>query len=266
MDGPILVKGAGELASGVAWRLFRSGFQVVLTEVAQPLAVRRAVSFCEAVHDGVATVEGVVARRVGTVTEALALRDAVPLLVDPVAACRVELRPAAVVDAIMAKRNLGTAVTDAPVVVTLGPGFEAGCDCHAVVETQRGHWLGRVYYSGSALPDTGIPAERGGQSHGRVLRAPVSGVFVGAEALQIGDSVSTGYLMGTVGDVPVHAAISGVLRGLIRSGTPVKAGVKIGDVDPICERDRCFTISDKALAVAGGVIEALLVLRGARGR
>jgi xanthine dehydrogenase accessory factor len=266
MVGPVLVRGAGELASGIAWRLFRCGFPVVLTDVAHPLAVRRRVSFCEAVHENSATVEGVTATLVPDVVTAwMALGwGVIPLLVDPGAACVADLQPRAVVDAIMAKRNVGTAITDAPVVVGVGPGFTVGHDCHAVVETQRGHWLGRVYYEGAAIPDTGMPAQRGGHGPDRVLRAPAAGVFRDAGLRRIGDLAAPGDLLGEVNAEPVLAGISGVLRGLIRDGTPVSRGVKIGDIDPVAEIERCFTISDKALAVAGGVLEALLVLAAAR--
>lgn len=260
--GLVLIRGAGELASGIAWRLFRCGVPVVLTEVDRPLAVRRTVSFCEAVHDGSMTVEGVVCLRVDTVAQVPTALSAgaVPLLVDPGALCRRALRPAAVVDAIMAKRNLGTGMHDAPIVVGVGPGFTAGIDCHAVVETQRGHSLGRVYYRGAALADTGVPAERGGHSTGRVVRAPADGAFAQG-ARDIGDMVRAGDLLGHVDRRPVLAAIDGVLRGLIRDGTPVTAGLKIGDIDPVGDVARCSTISDKALAVAGGVLEALLALQ-----
>jgi xanthine dehydrogenase accessory factor len=258
----ILVKGAGELATGIAWRLMRCGFPVVMTEVAQPLAVRRLVSFCSAVYDGSWTVEGVTARLVSSVDEAAAIDGGIPLLIDPTAACVTALRPTAVVDAIMAKRNLGTSLDDAPVVIGVGPGFTAGTDCHAVVETQRGHWLGRVYYDGAAIADTGEPAERGGHSQGRIVRAPAPGPFAGAVA--IGARVGPGDVLGHVGTVPVYAAIGGILRGLVFDGTPVTPGLKIGDIDPVCEPERCHTISDKALAVAGGVLEALLHL-GAKG-
>lgn len=258
----ILVKGAGELASGIAWRLVMCGFPVVMTEVAQPLAVRRTVSFCSAVYFGTWTVEGVTARLAGSPGEAAALvgrgSREIPLLIDPTAYCLASLRPAAVVDAIMAKRNLGTASGDAPVVVGVGPGFTAGTDCHAVVETQRGHWLGRVYYAGAAIPDTGEPAERGGHSQGRIVRASAPGHFTGA--VEIGAAVRPGDQLGHVGGVPVYAAIGGILRGLVFDGTPVTPGLKIGDIDPVCEPERCHTISDKALAVAGGVLEALLHL------
>ncbi|HWI53911.1 MAG TPA: selenium-dependent molybdenum cofactor biosynthesis protein YqeB [Symbiobacteriaceae bacterium] len=257
----ILIKGAGELASGIAWRLVQCGFPVVMTEVPQPLAVRRTVSFCSAVYTGTWTVEGVTARLVSSVDHALP--GEIPLLVDPTASCVGLLQPDVVVDAIMAKRNLGTCMLDAPIVIGVGPGFTATRDCHAVVETQRGHWLGRAYTRGSALPNTGVPAERGGHSEGRIVRAPAAGRFAGG-ATDIGFPVTAGQLLGHVDGVPVRAAIDGLLRGLVFDGTPVTPGLKIGDIDPICEPERCHSISDKALAVAGGVLEALLKLRHRR--
>jgi xanthine dehydrogenase accessory factor len=263
----VLVKGAGDLASGVAWRLVRCGFAVVMTEVAQPLAVRRTVCFSEAVPLGEQRVEGVTARFAVDTAAALAVlgQGAVPVLVDPLGTCHGVLKPWAVVDARMAKRNLGSGLGEAPVVVGLGPGFTAGVDCHAVVETQRGHWLGRVYDQGGALPDTGRPAERGGHSVDRVVRAPAAGPFRGC--MLIGDQAAAGDVLGHIdtgggGQVPVQAAISGLLRGLIRDGTPVAAGMKLGDVDPTADAASCHTVSDKALAVAGGVLEALLMLGG----
>ncbi|HWI62958.1 MAG TPA: selenium-dependent molybdenum cofactor biosynthesis protein YqeB [Symbiobacteriaceae bacterium] len=253
----ILVKGAGELASGIAWRLVQCGFDVVMTEVPQPLAVRRTVSFCSAVYTGTWTVEGVTARLVDDVRHALP--GEIPLLIDPSASVASWLGPEAIVDAIMAKRNLGTCILDAPIVIGVGPGFTATVDCHAVVETQRGHWLGRAYTRGSALPNTGVPAERGGHSEGRIVRAPAAGRFTGVA--DIGFPVVPGQVLGKVDGIPVKAAIGGLLRGLVFDGTPVTPGLKIGDIDPVCEPERCHSISDKALAVAGGVLEALLKLR-----
>ena len=256
----ILIKGAGELASGIAWRLVQCGFPVVMTEVPQPLAVRRTVSFCSAVYTGTWTVEGVTARLVSSVDHALPCE--IPLLIDPTASCVGLLQPDVVVDAIMAKRNLGTSILDAPIVIGVGPGFTASKDCHAVVETQRGHWLGRAYTRGSALPNTGVPTERGGHSEGRIVRTPAAGTFTAA--LDIGVSVTAGQTLGQVAGIPVRAAIDGLLRGLVFDGTPVTPGLKIGDIDPIGEPERCHSISDKALAVAGGVLEALLKLRHRR--
>jgi xanthine dehydrogenase accessory factor len=258
----VLIRGAGDLASGVAARLHRCGFPVVMTELPQPLMVRRMVCFGEAVYQGEMAVEGIVARRVPDVTaarQALAERI-IPILVDPLAAYRAELAPHVLVDGTMAKHNTGVACTrrfDAPLVIGLGPGFTAGSDCHAVIETQRGHWLGRVYWQGATLPDTGVPGESGGTATAtRVLRAPVAGLL--AAQAEIGDLMALGQLVATVAGSEVRAGCAGVLRGLIRPGVHVTAGVKIGDIDPRGERAHCFTISDKSLAVGGGVLEAIL--------
>jgi xanthine dehydrogenase accessory factor len=260
-----LVKGAGDLATGVALRLLRSGFAVVMTEIGRPTVVRRTVAFAEAVYDGRATVEGVEGVRAeqdaqGEGIDDLLARGAVPVVVDPQAAVRARLRPALLVDAIMAKRNLGTRIGDAPAVVALGPGFVAGRDVHAVIETMRGHTLGRVIYRGEALPNTGIPGEVGGFAEERVLRAPRPGVLRGAH--EIGDRVNRGEVVAYVDDLPVPSRLDGVLRGLLRSGLEVSAGFKVGDVDPRAQREHCFTVSDKALAIAGGVLEAACTLLG----
>ena len=188
-----------------------------------------------------------------------------PVLADPECACREELAPDALVDAILAKRNLGTKIDDAPIVVGVGPGFTAGEDCHAVVETMRGHTLGRVIYSGSALPNTNIPGLIGGFAGERVLRAPCDGIFTAVH--RIGDTVEEGETIGFVEGQPMKCTISGVLRGVLDNGVPVKKGMKSGDVDPRCKPEYCTTISDKALAVGGGVVEAVLYLRAkAQGR
>ena len=254
----VLIKGAGDLASGVAWRLHRCGFPVVMTEIARPLAVRRGVAFAQAVYAGEMTVQGVTARRVDDLAAAHAALDEgiIPVLVDPQAACRATLRPAVLVDAIMAKVNTGTHLEDAPLVIALGPGFTAGVDCHAVVETNRGHDLGRVLWEGSAMPDTGVPGEIGGQTARRVLRAPCAGQLRPLHA--IGDRVQAGEVIATVNGEEVQAPFAGVLRGLIHESVPLTAGMKIGDVDPRAVREHCFTISDKSLAIAGGVLEAIL--------
>jgi xanthine dehydrogenase accessory factor len=229
-----------------------------MTELPRPLMVRRKVSFGEAVYEGEVTVEGVVARRVADVAAArAALADGViPVLVDPEAACREALAPAVLVDAIVAKSNTGTRVIDAPLVIALGPGFTGGTDCHAVIETQRGHWLGRAIWQGAAQADSGEPGEIGGQRTSRILRAPVGGIME-AQAT-IGDAVTSGQLVATVAGLAVKAGCEGILRGLIRPGLPVTAGLKIGDVDPRAVPAHCYTISDKSLSVGGGVLEAIL--------
>ena len=254
----VLIRGAGDIATGIALRLYRAGIQVVMTDLPRPTAIRRAVCFSPAITDGETVVEDVRAVRADSPTQALSLlaQGAVPVLPDPECLCREQLHPDALVDAILAKRNLGTRITDAPVVVGIGPGFTAGEDCHAVVETMRGHTLGRVYYSGSALPNTNIPGLIGGFAGERVLRAPDSGIF--HTALDIGAAVRAGDVAGTVNGQPMVCTIDGVLRGLLADGTPVYKGMKSGDVDPRCKVEYCYTASDKALAVGGGVLEALM--------
>jgi xanthine dehydrogenase accessory factor len=257
-----LIKGAGDLATGVALRLRRSGFAVVMSELAEPTVVRRAVAFAEAVYDGRTAVEGVEAFRVegaGQIWPALQ-RGVVPVIVDPEAVVRLDLQPDLFVDAVVAKRNTGTRIDDAPAVVALGPGFSAGSDAHAVIETQRGHTLGRVIWEGEALADTGVPGTVGGYGGERVLRSPVAGVF--RSARDIGDHVDRDAVVGEVGDVPVCSQLDGVLHGLLRSGLEVTAGFKLGDVDPRGDREQCFMVSDKALAIAGGVLEAACCLLG----
>jgi xanthine dehydrogenase accessory factor len=257
-DVLVLIRGAGDLASGVAARLHRSGFPVVMTELPQPLMVRRTVCFGEAVYAGEVLIEGMVGRRVPDVTAARAALAAgvIPVLVDPVAANLATLAPQVVIDAIMAKHNTGTTPAAAPLVIALGPGFVAGVDCHAVIETNRGHWLGRVIWDGQAEPDTGTPGEIAGRKNERVLRAPVNGVLVGHAA--IGDQVVPGQVLASVDEQPVAGQLAGVLRGMLHPGIAVAAGTKIGDIDPRAEPSHCFTFSDKSLAVGGGVMEAIL--------
>ena len=259
----ILIRGAGDIASGIAIRLYRSGFAVVMTDTALPTAIRRTVSFSGAITSGSQTVEDVTARLAGSVDETAGILGGgdIAVLVDEGCSCLEALRPDAVVDAILAKRNLGTAMDMAPVVVGVGPGFTAGVDCHAVVETMRGHTLGRVYYEGSALPNTAVPGLIGGYAGERVLRAPADGVF--RQLREIGELVESGETVGTVDGKPMRCTISGVLRGILADGTPVTRGMKSGDVDPRGNVENCYTVSDKALAVGGGALEAVLKLTGA---
>jgi xanthine dehydrogenase accessory factor len=262
----VIIKGAGDIASGIALRLFHVGFAIVMTETAQPLAVRRTVSFCRAVYEGAAQVEDVTAVLVQDdegIREVLH-RKQIPIVIDPAAMLVKRLKPAALIDAIMAKRNIGTAITDAPLVIGVGPGFTAGFDCHGVIETMRGHTLGRVITEGSALLNTGVPGSIGGFTMERLLRSEAEGVFEGKA--EIGDTVKKGDIVGAVrteegGVVPIRAALDGVVRGILPSGIKVRKGMKAGDIDPRCERSHCFTVSDKALAIAGGVLEALLRFR-----
>lgn len=257
----VVIRGAGDLASGIALRLHRAHMSVVMTDIEKPTAIRRTVAFSEAIVHGEAEVEGVRARRAESVEEALELmhHGVIPVLPDPSGVCIPALHPDAVVDAILAKRNLGTRMSDAPVVIGVGPGFTAGQDCHAVVETMRGHTLGRVLYEGSALPNTGIPGLIGGFSGERVLRAPADGVF--HPLFDIGAQVQEGQTAATVDGIPMICTLTGVLRGILPEGTQVYKGMKAGDIDPRCKVEHCYTASDKALAVGGGVLEALLALR-----
>ena len=257
-DHIVLIKGAGDLATGVAARLYRCGFVVVMTERPNPLMVRRSVSFGEAVYATQVEVEGILALHASDLRAVHLVLDQgnIPVLVDPQADCLAELLPTALVDAIMAKINLNTRITDAPCVVALGPGFTAGVDCHAVIETNRGYSLGRVIYTGSAEPDTGQPGSIDGKTEERILRSPVQGVVVGQAS--IGDHVTKGQTVAQVNGQPVYTQIAGILRGLIHSGICVSAGTKIGDVDPRAEPAQCQQISDKAYAIAGGVLEAVL--------
>lgn len=260
----VVIRGAGDIATGIALRLHRSGFDVAMLETAEPTTIRRTVAFSEAVRLGSCQVEGIRAVRAGDAAEALSAigRCEVPVLVDERAACIAELAPDVVVDAILAKRNLGTVIDMAPTVIGVGPGFTAGVDCHAAVETMRGHYLGRVYYSGSPIPNTGIPGLIGGFAGERVMRAPADGIFEGCVA--IGDTVAAGDVCATVAGLPMRATIDGVVRGLLADGVHATAGMKAGDVDPRCAPAYIEMASDKALAVGGGVLEAILALAGNR--
>ncbi len=252
-------KGAGEIASAVAWRLHKANIRrIFMLEIPDPQAVRREVSFCEAIHEGSKTIEGLEAVKVDSVK---GVREAwnkgnIAVLADT--EWRDKIRPDVIVDAILAKKNLGTTTEDAPLVIGLGPGFVAGKDVHIVIETKRGHNLGKIITSGSAERNTGIPGSIKGYTAKRVLRAPVSGVFRTRRA--ISDAVRCGDVVGVVEETEVYAEISGIIRGLIRPGVRVTRGLKIGDIDPRGNADYCHTISDKARAISGSVLEAILRL------
>jgi xanthine dehydrogenase accessory factor len=261
-DFLVLLRGGGDLATGVAARLHRAGFPLIVLELPEPLVVRRSVALASAVNDGEVVVEDLRARRASNPTEAarLAAEGIIPVLVAP------QLEPVlsdlprpvqVVVDARVAKRNIDTRREQAPLVVALGPGFTAGVDCDAVVETMRGHTLGRVIWDGAALPNTGTPGIIGGHGAERVLRAPAAGMITWQQP--IGALVGAGELLGHVAGEPVHAPFAGVVRGQIAPGTHVTPGMKIGDVDARGNVDTCFQISDKSLAIGGGVLEAILV-------
>lgn len=254
----VLVKGAGDLATGTACRLHSAGMDVVMTDLPAPTAVRRTVAFSQCVYDGVCTVEGLTARRVERPEEALSCltRGEIPVLADPEANIRRLLPLDALVDAVLAKRNTGTTRNDAPIVLALGPGFTAGEDCHAVVETMRGHTLGRLLLEGAAIPNTGVPGDVGGYTTQRIIRAPADGIF--HPRAEIGQTVEEGDLVAEVDGAPVPALLRGTVRGMLPDGLPVRKGMKAGDIDPRCRREHCFTVSDKARAIGGGVLEGLL--------
>jgi xanthine dehydrogenase accessory factor len=262
-DTLVVVKGAGDLATGVIHRLARAGFPVIATELAEPTVVRRTVAFAEAVALGAIAVEEVTAR-LATSLEAIQTTLAqgqVPVVVDPNGTTLTQLRPAVLVEATLSKYNSGITMEDAPIVIALGPGYEAGKDVHAVIETNRGHNLGRVYLDGGAEPNTGVPGAIGGYTIERLLRAAGAGKLYGVR--QIGDLVRAGEHVAVVrsltnGEFPVTACITGILRGLVRDGLDVTPGMKVGDIDPRATREHCFTISDKSRAIAGGVLEAIL--------
>jgi selenium-dependent molybdenum hydroxylase system protein, yqeB family len=258
MDKKIWIRGAGDLATGIALRLYRSGFDIVMSDIAVPTTVRRTVAFSPAVYTGEASVEGIT----GKLCENISMIDTVmesgciPVIVDPSGEIMKEYKPDVIVDAIIAKTNIGTKITDADIVIGVGPGFNAGVDCHAVVETKRGHNLGRVIWSGSAYPNTGVPGNIGGYTVERIIRATADGVF--KAKVNIGDYVKAGDLLAYCDETPVYANIDGIVRGLLQDGVKVKTGMKSGDVDPRAEREYCFTVSDKASAIGGGVLEAIL--------
>lgn len=254
----VLIRGGGDLASGVAIRLHRAGIRVLITEIPQPLAVRRRVSFSEAVYDGSTQVEEVTAVRITAPEEAARVwrQGALAVFVDPGVDSRQHLRPHVLVDGRMTKEPPDLGMEAAPLVIGLGPGFEAGVNCHAAVETMRGHTLGRVLWEGAPLPDTGVPDAVMGMRAERVLRAPAEGVL--RAHAEIGAHLHAGQVVAEVGGQTVHALFDGVLRGLVRPGVRVPAGMKIGDVDPRDDPTYCFLVSDKSLAVGGGVLEAIL--------
>ncbi len=265
MPAIVLIRGGGDLASGVALRLFRTGLNIVIAELQCPLAVRRTVSFAEAVYDGHATVEGVTARKATDATDPLGIlniltRRQIPVIVDPDCAAAVMLHPLAIIDARMTKQPPEPLSHQARLYVGLGPGFTAPRNCHAVIETERGHTLGRVIWAGAALDDTSHP-------HGdlrRVLRAPADGTL--RSSAQIGAHMEAGEPIAAIDEAAILAPFKGVLRGLLRPGLAVRRGMKIGDLDPRDDPGVCKLVSDKSLAVGGAVLEALLTRPEIRGK
>ena len=253
----IIIRGAGDLATAIAIRLHNSGFRVVCLEVAKPTVIRRTVSFAQAVFEGQACVEGVHARLVSIDdVDKVFSEDFVPVLIDPSGDAIRILHPAVLIDAIIAKRNLGTTRNMAPFTVALGPGFVAGEDVDCVVETARGHNLARLIYSGSAAPNTGIPGNIEGFTSERVIHSPCSGTFRSVK--KIGDIVAKGDVIADVNGMPVFATIDGMIRGLLHDGLDVPEHFKIADIDPRGSRADYLTCSDKARALGGAVLEAVM--------
>lgn len=258
MSLQIYIRGGGDLASGVAARLFRAGWQIVITEIAQPLAVRRSVAFAEAVYSGRTVIEGIPGVKIQSIDQAVKVMEsgAVAVLVDPRATTLGKLCPDVMIDARMLKQPPDLGISAAPLVIGLGPGFDAGRTCHAVIETKRGHSLGRVIWDGGAEADSGVPESVGVYQSERVLRSPADGII--SECQAIGSVVQKGEVVARVSGVPVTASFTGVVRGIVHEGVFVDKGLKIGDIDPRCDAALCYLISDKALAVGGGVLEAIL--------
>lgn len=260
----ILIRGAGDLASGVAWRLYQAGYtQILMTDIAVPTTVRRTVAFSPAIYQGEATVEGVTARLVkdAAATEAAHAAGEIAVIADPETACLAWYQPDVLIDAVLAKRNTGTKIDDAALVLGLGPGFTAKKDVDYAIETKRGHYLGRIIAEGSPVPDTGVPGNIAGFTSERIIRAGAEGTIKALH--KIGDLVKKGEPLAVVTDdktgeeVTTTANIAGVVRGMLQDGVPVTKGMKSGDVDPRGEVSYCRSISDKALAIAGGVLQAV---------
>lgn len=264
MENLIIVRGAGDLATGIIKRLSDSGFKVLALEVERPSMIRRTVSLAQCVYDASYTVEGLTSVLVDNNEDVIenvnkALQDKkVPVIVDPKGEMIKLFKPKVVVDAILAKKNLGTTIDMADIVIGMGPGFEATIDVHAVVETIRGHDLGRVIYKGTAIKDTGIPGLIAGEGKARVVKSPVKGIVTPIK--NIGDNVVKGEVILKVDDVEVEATLTGVLRGMIMDGYKVKEGFKIADIDPRDVSSHCYTVSDKARTLGGAVLEAILKL------
>lgn len=256
----VLIKGAGDLATGIAYRLKKSGFDIVMTEIDNPTTVRRTVAFSQAIFDNEIEIEGIKGIKVNNINEIHKeiKKGNIPIIIDKEANIIKKLKPKVVVDAIIAKKNLGTSINDAPIVIGVGPGFEAKKDCHLVIETKRGHYLGKVIEEGSAIPNTGIPGNIGGYTKERIIRASSNGKI--KPVVKIGDYVKKDEVVAYIDDVEVLAEIDGIVRGMLQEGIEVFKGMKSGDIDPRCEKDHCFTISDKARSIGGGVLEAIMYM------
>lgn len=258
MKPVVLVRGGGDIASGIVYRLRRAGYPVVINEIPIPTMIRREVSYGNAVHRGEMVLERYSARHVllKEAGQLLAEGKVIPVVTEPYREVLLTIQPTVVIDAILAKKNLGTTLQDASLVIACGPGFTARVDAHVVIETMRGHTLGRCIYDGTALPNTGIPGNVGGFTKERVMHSPAEGLFIAKR--HIGEAVEAGQVIGHVNEVPVRSKIKGILRGVLASKLLVTEGFKLADVDARCEEFHCFTISDKALSIGGGALEALL--------
>lgn len=254
----ILIKGAGDLASGIAWRLKRAGFDIIMTEIKQPLTVRLTVAYSNAVYEKEVTIENIQGKLVNSYEKAkeILAQDKIAIIIDEKAKIKEEYQPDIIIDAIMAKKNINTKIDDAPIVIAIGPGFVAGKDCDYVVETKRGHFLGKVIESGSAIKNTGVPGNIGGYTIERIIRANGAGIF--KSVAKIGDFVHKGEIVAFVDDRKIVAQIDGIVRGMLHDDIIVTDKMKCGDIDPRAEKSHCFSISDKSRAIGGGALEAVL--------
>ncbi len=257
----VLIRGGGDLASGVAFRLHNSGFRVVITELPKPLAVRRLVSFGEAIYSGETTIEGITAKRVNDIDDPLRIlqllsKGRIPVIIDPDGKSHQEVHPTVIVDARMLKAAPEPLHHTAKLYIGLGPGFIGGANCHAAIETQRGPWLGRVIWDGPTQIDSGVPEQVGDKKSDRALYAPIDGRVISLKA--IGDTILEGEQIAEINGQPITAPFKGVLRGIIHPEVEAHQGMKIGDLDPRCDPQLCDHISDKALAIGGAVLEAIL--------
>ena len=254
----ILIKGAGDLATGVAWRLKRAGFDIVMTEIEKPLTVRLSVAYSSAVYQEETTIEGITGKLAHDFDEVKSIlqQDKIAVIVDEEATIKEKLQPTVIIDAIMAKYNINTKIDDAPVVIAVGPGFCAGKDCDYVIETKRGHFLGRVIEEGFAIKNTGVPGNIGGFTTERIIRSNNQGIF--KAVAKIGDTVCKNDVVAYVDNVEILAQIDGVVRGMLHDDIFVSSNMKCGDIDPRAEKLHCFTISDKSRAIGGGALEAVM--------
>jgi xanthine dehydrogenase accessory factor len=261
IDDIVVIRGGGDLATGIIHKLHRSGFKVLVLEIHRPLVIRRTVAFAQAIFSGETIVEDVKAVRVDGVEGIYKEweKDNIPVIIDPQCNILSGIKANVLIDAIIAKKNIGTNKNMAPITIALGPGFNAGIDVDVVIETVRGHDLGKLIFEGYAEPNTGIPGIINGYGLERVIKSPADGII--NNIASIGDSVKKDEVISLIGDVPVTAAIDGILRGLIMDGIEVQKGLKIADVDPRGKKEHCYTISDKARAIAGGVLEAILYMK-----